>query len=456
MRNKTLGRALAGTLWSIHEPRLNEMLALLEMGMAAEMPDRVHFFASLRAEQEQRAAASRLGAGNAGTVAVIPVYGVLAQRGSFWSSFFGGSTCEAISAQLRQAVNDPTVKAIVLDVDSPGGDVAGISELGSEIYQAGKQKPVTAIANSLCASAAYWLASQATEVLASPSSNIGSIGVYMLHEEYSQAMANAGIKDTIIKFGENKAEGNDSEPLSDQAREHFQALVDSTGDDFEKAIARGRKIGQDEVHKKFGQGRLFDAKTAVRLGMADRVGTFDDALAKHGVARPAAASGGFRGSSAQATFASSEKKTKRVDNEDLEKSAFAYQGSDELEEWKLPIEFSTEEKSKTHIRNAIARWSSTDMPNADEKKKARERIKAAAKKYGIEVDEGSLARSADTPEPGTGDGGCACTCAECKAGDCKACTHASCACDGCACEAACKARGAKYAMLRRRLELDAA
>jgi signal peptide peptidase SppA len=285
VRNQTISRALAGTLWCIHQPRFNEILALLEVGLASEAPARVHFFSLLRAEQERREAAVRAISGSAGMVAVIPVYGILAQRGSFWSMCFGGSSCDAITAQLRAAVNDPNVKAIVMDFDSPGGDVAGISELGSEILQARKQKPIVAVSNSLCASAAYWLASQATELLVSPSSNTGSIGVYMLHEEYSQAMANAGIKDTIIKFGENKAEGNDSEPLTDQAREHFQALVDSTGDDFEKAVARGRKVGQDEVHKKFGQGRLFDAKTAVKLGMADRIGTFDDALAKHGASR---------------------------------------------------------------------------------------------------------------------------------------------------------------------------
>ncbi len=85
-----------------------------------------------------------------------------------------------------------------------------------------------------------------------------------------------------------------------------------------------------------------------------------------------------------------EKNTKRVDGEDLEKSAFAYQGSDDHADWKLPIKFSTNEKTESHIRNAIARWSSTDMPAAAEKDKARERIKAAAKEHGIDIEEGSL------------------------------------------------------------------
>ena len=285
MKSKNLSLSIAGKIWGIYRQSFNEMLALLEFGAMSDGSSRADFFASLRADQDRRAANARSITSNSGTIAVIPIYGILAQRGSFWLMFFGGATCEGISAQLRQAVNDPTVKAIVLDVDSPGGDVAGIIELANEIFQARKTKPITAVSNSMCASAAYWLASQATELLVSPSSTTGSIGVYMLHEEYSKALENAGIKDTFIKFGENKAEGNDVEPLTDEAREHFQALVDSTGQDFEKAVARGRKVTQDEVHKKFGQGRVFDAKTAVKLGMADRIGTFDDALAKHGAAR---------------------------------------------------------------------------------------------------------------------------------------------------------------------------
>jgi len=86
-------------------------------------------------------------------------------------------------------------------------------------------------------------------------------------------------------------------------------------------------------------------------------------------------------------------KTKRVDGEDLEKSAFAYQGSAETKDWKLPIKFSTDEKTKSHLRNAIARWNSTDMPNAEEKSRARGRIKAAAKEHDIDVEEGSLAKA---------------------------------------------------------------
>jgi ClpP class serine protease len=104
-----------------------------------------------------------------------------------------------------------------------------------------------------------------------------------MHEDDSEMLTKLGVKLTIIKFGDNKAEGNSTEPLTDPAREHLQEMVDTFGAMFEKAVARGRNVSRDEVHSKFGQGRVFDAKTAVKLGLADRVGTLADVLAGNGV-----------------------------------------------------------------------------------------------------------------------------------------------------------------------------
>ncbi|MHB8303348.1 MAG: S49 family peptidase [Acidobacteriaceae bacterium] len=379
-------KAFAGKLWYVHEQKMNEILALLSIAGSSGLD-------ALRAEHELHAARPvSLTSDRAGTVSLIPIQGMISHRNSAFSYFFGGTSTEDLTEQIRQAANDPMVSAIILDVDSPGGDVDGVDELAQEIYQARKLKPITAVSNSLCASAAYYLASQASEVVVSPSSLTGSIGVYTMHEDDSVMLANAGVKLTLIKFGENKAEGNPYEPLSDPAREHLQEMVDTFGGQFEKAVARGRGIKQDDVHSKFGQGRVFDAQKAVKLGMADRVGTLDEVLAKHGARRmPNSRS---RASSFLASDGDAAK-TKRVDGEDLEKTAFAYRASDKLEDWKLPIEFSTEEKTKTHIRNAVAMWSKTEMPDDEEKKLARGRIKAAAKKHGIELSDSDLAASAN-------------------------------------------------------------
>jgi len=278
-------RALAGKLWFMHEQKMNEILAFLELKLSGGASS-AETLAAIRAANEISAArAKNVSASSSGSVAVIPVYGLIMHRGSMDLSGPGGTSTESLAQQLRQAVNDPNVKAIVLDVDSPGGDVDGVDELATEIYNARKQKKITAVSNCLCASAAYYLASQASEMCVSPSSLTGSIGVYTMHEDDSKYLEDLGVKLTLIKFGENKAEGNNLEPLSDSALAHLQEMVDTFGVMFEKAVARGRAVKQDDVHKKFGQGRVFDAKQAVRLGMADRVATLDEVLQGYGVSR---------------------------------------------------------------------------------------------------------------------------------------------------------------------------
>lgn len=251
------------------------MLEIRLSGFAAD-PGKLQ---SIRAANHAAATRAQETKARGGAIAVIPVYGVLLQRPL--ADVSGGSigtSTTVISSALRQVVADPGVGSIVMDFDSPGGEVSGIDELATEIYAARKQKKITAVSNCLCASAAYYLASQCSEIVVSPSSQTGSIGVYCIHEDDSAMLEAAGIKLELIKYGENKAEGNSLGPLTDSARAHMQEMVDTYGNAFEKAVARGRGIRQDVVHGKFGQGRIFDAKAAVRIGMADRVGTLNDVL----------------------------------------------------------------------------------------------------------------------------------------------------------------------------------
>lgn len=143
--------------------------------------------------------------------------------------------------------------------------------------QRGSKRRHRCIQLPLCVRSLH-LAAQASEIVVSPSSLTGSIGVYMLHEDDSAALDAAGIRLELIGYGENKAETNNLGPLSDTAPAHLQGIVNGFGVAFEKAVARGRGIKQDEVHNKFGGGRVFDAKTAVRIGMAHRVATLTDVL----------------------------------------------------------------------------------------------------------------------------------------------------------------------------------
>lgn len=384
--NMLLRRALGDRLWCMYDASFRAMLAELPTRMTMSAP-------ALQAAQEMVALKSQRAVGDTGTVAVIPIQGVIEQSPSVFSYYFGGASTGALTAALREAVADPGITAIVFDVDSPGGSVGGVMELAEEIASARKQKPITAVVSGMMASAAYWLGSQASEVIASPSSLTGSVGVYTLHEDISQYLDNAGVKMTFVSFGDNKTEGNPYEPLGDDAKAHLHDLVNTHGHAFEKAVARGRRTTVDEVHKKYGQGRVFTADKALKSGMVDRIGTIDDALAKHGAKRHLS-SRAF--SFAEILASSGAEKTKRVDDEDLPITSFAYRGDPEkTADWHLPIEFSTEEKTVKHIRNAIARWSKTEMPDADEKNKARERIKKAAKDHNIDMSDGDLQGAAD-------------------------------------------------------------
>jgi signal peptide peptidase SppA len=208
------------------------------------------------------------------TVAVIPIHGMIAQH----PQSLGTSTDE-VGAQLAAALNNPRVDAVLLDIDSPGGTIDGIPELGAKIAAARAVKPITAFANSFIASAAYWLASQADEVVVTPSGQVGSIGVYMLHEDWSQKLASEGIKIRAISAGKYKLEGVKWEPLDPEAEAFIQQRVDEVYGWFVKAVAAGRRDTQTNVRNGYGEGRMLGAAQAVKANLADRVGTFDEALA---------------------------------------------------------------------------------------------------------------------------------------------------------------------------------
>jgi signal peptide peptidase SppA len=217
-----------------------------------------------------------------GAVAVIPIRGVISHRANLMSQFSGGTSVEKLTAQFRQALADSSIKAIVFDVDSPGGGVDGIPELAEEIYKSRGQKKSIAVANSMAGSAAYWLAASAGELVVIPSGQVGSVGVFAAHEDYSKALEAEGVKVSLISAGKFKTDGSPYEPLSDTARADLQSKVDAYYSMFVKNVSRGRHASQDDVRGGFGQGRMVLAAQAVKEGMADRVATMDDVLAQLG------------------------------------------------------------------------------------------------------------------------------------------------------------------------------
>jgi signal peptide peptidase SppA len=213
-----------------------------------------------------------------GDVAILSINGPLTKRPSFWSFFFGGSSYQDVEQAMTTAIGDPNVKAIVLDVDSPGGVVNGVESIATKIFEARDEKPIVTFANGLMASAAYWIGSAAEVVVGAKTSEVGSIGVLMTHVDYSQFERNIGIKTTYLSAGEYKTLGNDSEPLSDKAREVFQAELDKIYSVFVDTVADNRATTADDVRERMADGRVFVGTDAVDAGLIDEIGSLESAI----------------------------------------------------------------------------------------------------------------------------------------------------------------------------------
>ena len=206
----------------------------------------------------------------AGGVGVIAVSGGLIYKGYGW---YWRTSYLDIKRAFRSAMADQRVKSILFDIDSPGGEVAGVFDLVDEIYSARGRKPMIAVANEDAFSAAYAIASAADEIYLSRTAQVGSVGVIAIHANQSGYDANLGVKYTAIYAGERKNDSNPHEPLSDPAREAIQAQVDKVYDLFTATVARNRKLDQNAVIKT--EAAIYGADEAVTVGLADGVRTFE-------------------------------------------------------------------------------------------------------------------------------------------------------------------------------------
>ena len=282
MNKQLLVAEFLATPWALMPERLNAMYGVIarwSVGNIAsdETMQRIQNERLLRDARRQTASAI-----SSGGIAVIPLYGVVTQRGNMVDDVSGpGSvSTQQFAAALRQALADETVSQILIDIDSPGGSVYGVSELADEIASARTQKPVVAIANSLAASAAYWIGCSASEFYVSPGGEVGSIGVWQAHFDYSQAFATEGVKPTLISAGKYKVEGNPYAPLDEEAQAFMQSRVDDYYTTFTKAVARGRGVPISQVRDGMGQGRVLGAEAALAQNMVDGIATFDDVVKK--------------------------------------------------------------------------------------------------------------------------------------------------------------------------------
>ncbi|MBD2781945.1 S49 family peptidase [Xenorhabdus szentirmaii] len=209
-------------------------------------------------------------------IALIPVYGTLVQKLGTLRPYSGMTGYDGIRRVFLKALNDPEVKGICLDIDSPGGEVAGCFDLVDLIYQSRGEKPIHAILSENAYSAAYAIASAADKITVPRTGGVGSVGVIVIHCDWSQHIKDDGLKVTIITYGDRKAESNPHVPLSDEAKSAIQHDVDEMGRLFVRTVSRNRGLTEEQVRNT--QAACYLADEGVQAGLADKIAPPDVAF----------------------------------------------------------------------------------------------------------------------------------------------------------------------------------
>lgn len=287
-----IAESLYGQPWAITEAKHAELVAVFERRRSGDVAPASDANMGQARKEARKAWAMAIGAqtrevagmlvDQVGSVAVLPLQGVITQRPSAFNSYSGGTSAEQFVAAHTALLKDPVVKAVLWDVDSPGGSVAGVPESAARLLASRGVKPVTALSNAMMASAAYWLASAADTVVASPSSLTGSIGVVSVHEDWSKANEKAGVTPTYITAGKHKVEDHGDAPLTDEARAAIQQTVDDYYQKFVGAVAKARRTTADAVRSGYGEGRVLTAERASAANLVDRIGDMPRVLRQLG------------------------------------------------------------------------------------------------------------------------------------------------------------------------------
>ncbi|MHA6879208.1 S49 family peptidase [Ralstonia pseudosolanacearum] len=263
-----LATRLFGVPLAIYRPKLDVILSVLgpRVGLADLAPP-----------ADYMPPARNPATGHA-QIAVIPIHGTLVRRTVGLEAESGLASYTAIGDQLDAALADPGVAAILLDVDSPGGESSGVFDLADRIRAAAAMKPVWAVANDMAFSAAYALASAASRVFVSRTGGVGSIGVIAMHVDQSVKDSRDGIRYTAVFAGARKNDLNPHAPITDEAQAQLQAEVSRIYGLFVATVAGYRGLSAEAVTAT--EAGLFFGQDAVTAGLADAVGTFEDTLAQ--------------------------------------------------------------------------------------------------------------------------------------------------------------------------------
>jgi capsid assembly protease len=260
--------------FAIYEPRMSE----LGIQSIIDNAYRGDISADMALEQI-RATKNTAGVGDiqqSPSIAVIPMIGMVMSRAGWLAEFMDVIDPHTLAGQISAAAANPSVKKIILYADSPGGTVSGTDIGAAAIAKASAAKPVITVVEGLNASAMYWMASQSTEIVGSPNSVHGSIGVMTRNRDISGALAQLGIKDTIIRSTPDKAVGQPGEAFTADMQAIVQAEINSLYEVFAGDVARGRGISIDKV--KSWTAAVFVGQEAVKAGLIDRIGTLSEVL----------------------------------------------------------------------------------------------------------------------------------------------------------------------------------
>ncbi len=205
-------------------------------------------------------------------VAIIPVVGPLFRYANLFTSISGASSYEILAKDFTSALENPDIKGIVLDIDSPGGEVNGCAEFANMIYEARGTKPILAYASGDAASGAYWIASACDQIIVSETSALGSIGVVAVYKSRDEQSAQA------VEIVSSQSPNKRLDPETDEGRSRLQARIDTMAQVFVETVARNRGVDPPKVIKDFGAGDVLIGKKAVHSGLADKTGSLEKTI----------------------------------------------------------------------------------------------------------------------------------------------------------------------------------
>lgn len=211
-------------------------------------------------------------------VAVIPVSGPIFRYANLFTEISGATSTQELATDIQAALDNRYVRGIVLDINSPGGEATGISELARLIASARGVKPIVAYGGGTVASAAYWLASAAEQFVIDDTAVLGSIGVVMSYLDTSERDSKSGVRRVEIVSSQSPDKRVD--PNSETGRAKVQATVDALAGVFVSAVAKNRGVSEEKVLSDFGQGGVLVGAQAIKAGMADRIGSLETVIAE--------------------------------------------------------------------------------------------------------------------------------------------------------------------------------